>query len=318
MQKMGRRCRKSDCDARPDCDSQSSRGKPPASQTKIGGETMPLAQVRGVNINYKVLGDHGPWVALSPGGRRDISGIELLAGKVAETGHRVVVFDRRNCGASDVVIDGQDSEYEIWADDIHELLRQLGALPAFIGGRSSGCRTSLLFAWCHPEAVKGLLLWRVTGGRFACERLAEEYYGQYIAAAKQGSMAKVCEMEHWKERIEARPQNRDALMKITPERFITVMSHWREYFLKGADLPVIGASEEELKSIKVPACIVPGNDNTHGRQTGENLGRLLPKSEVHILFPKHYDEPLSPREEWDEKAGEMAVLFGDFIKRAAA
>jgi pimeloyl-ACP methyl ester carboxylesterase len=276
---------------------------------------MPLGKVRGVNINYKVFGNHGPWVALSPGGRRDISGIELLAGKVAETGHRVVIFDRRNCGASDVVIDGQDSEYEIWADDIHELLKQLGALPAFIGGSSSGCRTSLLFALRHPEAVRGLLLWRVTGGRFACERLAEEYYGQFIDAAKQGGMAKVCEMEHWKERIEARAENRDALMKMDPERFIAVMSHWREYFLEGADLPVIGASEEELKSIKVPACIVPGNDKTHGRQTGENLGRLLPKSEVHILFTKQYDEPLSPREEWDEKAGEMAGLFDDFMKR---
>jgi pimeloyl-ACP methyl ester carboxylesterase len=279
---------------------------------------MPLAKVRGVNMNYKVIGENGPWVALSPGGRRDISGIELLAGKVAEAGHRVVIFDRRNCGASDVVIDGNDSEYEIWADDIHELLRQLGALPAFIGGSSSGCRTALLFALRHPEAVKGLLLWRVTGGRFACERLAEEYYGQYIAAAKQGGMAKVCDMEHWKERIEARPGNRDALMKMNPERFIAVMSHWREYFLKGADLPVIGATEAELKSIQVPACIVPGNDNTHGRQTGENLGRLLPKSNVHILFPKHHDEPLGPREEWDEKAGEMAVLFGDFIKRAGS
>jgi pimeloyl-ACP methyl ester carboxylesterase len=279
---------------------------------------MPLAKVRGVNMNYKVIGEHGPWVALSPGGRRDISGIELLAGKVAEAGHRVVIFDRRNCGASDVVIDGNDSEYEIWADDIHELLSQLGALPAFVGGSSSGCRTALLFALRHPEAVRGLLLWRVTGGRFACERLAEEYYGQYIAAAKRGGMAAVCEMEHWKERIDARSQNRDALMKMSPERFIAVMSHWREYFLKGADLPVIGASEEELKSIKVPACIVPGNDNTHGRQTGENLGRLLHKSEVHILFPKHYDEPLSPREEWDEKAGEMAALFGDFIKRAGS
>jgi pimeloyl-ACP methyl ester carboxylesterase len=276
---------------------------------------MPLAKVRGVNINYKVLGEHGPWVALSPGGRRDISGIELLAGKVADTGHRVVIFDRRNCGASDVVIDGNDSEYEIWADDIHELLSQLGALPAFVGGGSSGCRTALLFALRHPGAVRGLLLWRVTGGRFACERLAQEYYGQYIAAAKQGGMAAVCEMEHWKERIDARPENRDALMKMNPERFITVMSHWREYFLKGADLPVIGASEAELKSIKVPACIVPGNDNTHGRQTGENLGSLLHRSEVYILFPKHYDEPLSPREEWDEKAGEMAALFGDFIRR---
>ena len=175
---------------------------------------MPVAKVRGVNINYKVLGEHGPWVALSPGGRRDISGIELLAGKVAEAGHRVVIFDRRNCGASDVVIDGNDSEYEIWADDIHELLAQLGALPVFVGGSSSGCRTALLFALRHPEAVRGLLLWRVTGGRFACERLAEEYYGQSIAAAKQGGMAAVCEMEHWKERIDARPQNCEALMKV--------------------------------------------------------------------------------------------------------
>ena len=100
---------------------------------------MPLAQVRGVNLNYKVLGDHGPWVALSPGGRRDISGIELLASKVADHGYRVVVFDRRNCGASDVVIDGTESEYEIWADDIHELLRQLNASPAIVGGSSSGC-----------------------------------------------------------------------------------------------------------------------------------------------------------------------------------
>lgn len=276
---------------------------------------MPIAKIRGVEINYQVIGSDGPWVALSPGGRRDMSGIEALATKVAETGCHVVIFDRRNCGASQVVIDGTESEYDVWADDVHELLRQLDALPAFVGGSSSGCRTALLFALRHPEAVKGLLLWRVTGGRFACERLAHEYYGQFIEAAQKGGMAAVCEMEHWQERIRARPQNRSALMDMPPERFIAVMSHWREYFVKSADLPVIGATEEELKSIAVPACIIPGNDNTHGRQTGENLGRLLPSSEVHILFPKHYDAPLSPREEWDEKAGEIATLFGDFVKR---
>lgn len=279
---------------------------------------MPIAQVRGVNLNYKIIGDHGPWVALSPGGRRDISGIELLAAALADEGHRVVVFDRRNCGASDVVIDGTDSEYEIWADDLHELLRQLDALPAVVGGSSSGCRTSLLFALRHPEAVRALLLWRVTGGRFACDRLAQEYYGQYIEAAQQGGMAAVCEMEHWKERIQARPSNRDALMKMSPERFIKVMSHWREYFLRGADLPVIGATEEDLRSIKVPTCVVPGNDLTHGPLVVENLRRAMPHAEVHILFPKFYNEALSPREEWDEKAPIMAELFADFIERASS
>jgi len=277
---------------------------------------MPITNVRGVNINYKVLGGHGPWVALSPGGRRDISGIELLAGKVAEKGYRVVIFDRRNCGASDVVIDGNESEYEIWADDVYELLRQLNALPAVVGGSSSGCRTALLFALRHRDSVRALLLWRVTGGRFACERLAEEYYGQYIKAAKAGGMAAVCEMEHWKERIAARPQNRDALMKMTAEQFIKVISHWREYFIKGADLPVIGATEEDLKSIKVPTCVVPGNDLTHGPQVVENLSRFVTHAEVHKLFPKFYNEALSPREEWDEKSGEMAALFADFLKRS--
>jgi hypothetical protein len=130
-------------------------------------------------------------------------------------------------------------------------------------------------------------------------------------------MAAVCEMEHWTERIEARPENRDRLMQMHPEDFVAVMSHWREYFVRGADLPVIGATEAELKSIKVPAFVIPGNDNTHGRQTGENLGRILPNAEVHVLFPKHYDMDLSPREEWDEKAGEMAALFSDFIGRVA-
>ena len=207
---------------------------------------MPYANIRGVELNYEVLGKEGPWVALSPGGRRDISGIRLQANKVAELAYRVVIFDRRNCGTSEVAIDGQESEYEIWADDVHALLNRLDALPVIMGGSSSGCRTSLLLALRHPEAVRALLLWRITGGRFACERLAEEYYGQFIKAAEAGGMAAVCAMEHWRERITARPANRDNLMQMDPSQFINVMTRWREYFLKGVELPVIGATEAEL------------------------------------------------------------------------
>src|SRR5947199_10701920 len=106
-------------------------------------------------------------------------------------------------------------------------------------------------------------------------------------------------------------------MKMDPERFIAVMSHWREYFVRGADLPVISATEAEITSIKVPACIIPGNDNTHGRQTGENLARILANAEVHILFPKHNDMDLRPRKECDEKTGEMAALIADVVTRTA-
>ena len=103
---------------------------------------MPIANVRGANINYEVLGTSGPWVALSPGGRRALDFVKSLARHVADAGYRVLIHDRRNCGVSDIVIGGDQSEYEIWADDLYELLVQLKALPVIVGGSSSGCRLS--------------------------------------------------------------------------------------------------------------------------------------------------------------------------------
>ena len=149
---------------------------------------MPIANVRGANINYEVLGTRGPWVALSPGGRRALDHVKSLAQHVADAGYRVLIHDRRNCGVSDIVIGGDQSEYEIWADDLHELLVQLKALPVIVGGSSSGCRLSVLFALKYPQAVRALLLWRVTGGAFAGARLTENYYSKYIRAAQEGGM----------------------------------------------------------------------------------------------------------------------------------
>ena len=275
---------------------------------------MPIANVRGVNLNYRIVGDRGPWVALSPGGRRDLGGVLPVAELVAAAGYRVLLHDRRNCGASDVVIDGKESEYEIWADDLYELLSQLDARPAFVGGSSSGCRLSLLLALRHPDAVRALLLWRVTGGKFAAERLAHNYYGQFIDVAKQGGMAAVCETEFFRERIEQNPKNRERLLAMDRDRFIAVMSHWREYFLRDADLPVIGASADDLRSITVPACVVPGNDWTHPRRVGEAASRLLPKAELHILMPQDMEVDMYV-EAWDEKRQELAAIFVDFLKR---
>ena len=67
---------------------------------------MPIANVRGANINYEVLGTRGPWVALSPGGRRALDHVKSLAQRVADAGYRVLIHDRRNCGVSDIVIGG--------------------------------------------------------------------------------------------------------------------------------------------------------------------------------------------------------------------
>src|SRR5262249_52160188 len=242
--------------------------------------------------------------------------IRYLAEPLAQAGYRVLIHDRRNCGASDVVIDGKDSEYEIWADDLFELLFQLNALPAIVGGSSSGCRLAILFALRRPASVRALMLWRVTGGAFAANRLAENYYGQFITAARQGGMAAVCETEHFGERIADNPANRDKLMAMDPERFIAVMNHWRDYFLKGADLPIIGASESDLNSIDGPTCIIPANDTTHGLESGRTAHKLIRNSELHELFSEQLDIDLGPMEDWHAKAGEHVRILTDFLRRS--
>src|SRR4051795_7666877 len=135
---------------------------------------MPYANIRGVELHYEVLGHSGPSMALIPGGRNGIDTIRPLAQRLAHSGYRVLIHDRRNCGASDVAFDASAPEDQIAADDLHVLLQQLGMLPAIIGGSSSGVRVALGFALRYARDLQALLLWRVTGGAFAVRRLVEK------------------------------------------------------------------------------------------------------------------------------------------------
>jgi len=275
---------------------------------------MPIASIRGVDINYQVLGDHGPWVALQPGGRRALGGVKSLAEKLAEAGNRVLIYDRRNCGASGVAFEG-NSENEVWAEDLRLLLNELDALPAFIGGSSSGCRLALLLALRHPAAVRGLLLWRVTGGAYAAERLVQNYYSQYIDLVQKGGMAAICDSEHFSEVIAANPANRARLTALDPKDFVALMERWRRAFNEGADYPVIGLSPAELGSMTMPACIIPGNDRVHPRGPGQAAHRLLPNAEYHEVLTEDRPDQDVALEDWQQKEGLLAAIFIDFLRR---
>ncbi len=265
---------------------------------------MPYACVRGLELNYRIVGDSGDWIALSPGSRHPYADFEPLAERIAKAGFRVLLHDRRNCGASDIGFDGEGSENEIWADDLHALLKQLGALPAVIGGSSAGCRLSIIFALRHRADARALLLWRITGGAFAAKELAESYYGQYIALARKGGMQAVADSEHFRECIRNRPSNREHLLTIDQREFIAVMTRWQNDFLRGATMPIIGASESDLRSIAQPACLIPGNDLIHTPVAATNLNHLLPHSELHNVVSVRPEDDLLPewnKAEWDFK-----------------
>ena len=279
---------------------------------------MTEAVVRNIRINYEVIGHSGPWIALTPGSRRAYGELANLAKDIAASGYRVLLHDRRNCGASEVAFDGSASEHEVWADDLYDLGRQLGADRLVVGGSSAGARLAILFAIRHPDALNGLLLWRLTGGQEAVDKLAENYYGQFIKLANQGGMAAICESEHFKECIASRPANRERLMAQDLGQFIKVMSFWRDRFLESARLPIVGATEADLRSIVAPACLIAGNDVIHTPVTARKAAGLIPQCELHDdVVRKRADDQLLEewdRKEWRDAEPRIAKIFTAFLQ----
>lgn len=273
---------------------------------------MPVRHIRGVDLVYDVVGDAGPWVVLTPGGRRGIESERTLATLIAEAGFRVLLHDRRNIGASGIALSGDNESLE-QAEDMQALLQALGVGPVYVAGCSSGARMSLLLGRHHPEAVRALLLWRVTGGPYAAKRLAWNYYEQFIEAAGQGGMEAVCRTEHFAAMIQAHPVNRETLVGMGTDRFVAGMQRWLAGFNKDSGHPVAGITPAELRGMTMPALIIPGNDLVHPRAPGQAAHRLLPNSRYLELMYQDVAVDVDFAG-WEARVGSLAAAFIDFLR----
>ncbi len=284
---------------------------------------MPVATVRGVHLNYEVLGTSGPWVTYCGGGRSDLESVRPIAGLIAEAGYRVVIYDRRNCGASEVSIDDPAPEQVTWAEDTYELLRHLEALPVFAGGASAGCRVSVMMAIRHPEAVSGLFVSRPSGGDFAAKYLAESNYDEFLEAARGGGMRSVCEDTPMRDLIVRNPSNRERLLSMDPVHFIETLEMWRRYFSENGHLTLIGATDDDLRKIEVPMCIIAGQDDLHPRERSERLHQLVPRSEMSYLFTEEDVERVratgftSAYATLHESPDDLARIYVGFLDRVS-
>ena len=99
-------------------------------------------EINGGNVVYEILGattDPARTIAPTPGGRfsKDIPGLRPLAQALVDGGYRVLLWDRPNCGKSDVQFYGQ-SESHMRAETLATLITELGLGPCVIAGGSGG------------------------------------------------------------------------------------------------------------------------------------------------------------------------------------
>ena len=97
-------------------------------------------------------------------------------------------------------------------------------------------------------------------------------------------MAAVCEAEHFAEIIKNRPENRALLMAQKPDAFIACMNAWRAHFLAGIDLPLIGTSEADLRSLPCRCASSPATTSRTRSKVAELAVRLLPDAELHKVM----------------------------------
>jgi pimeloyl-ACP methyl ester carboxylesterase len=273
---------------------------------------MPVKNIRGVDIVYEVLGTSGPWVTVTPGGRRGMDSERVLATLIADAGYRVLIHDRRNMGASGIAFPGDNESLE-QAEDLLALLRELGTGPAYIAGSSSGARMSILLAHRHPEAVKALLLWRVTGGAYAAQRLAYNYYEQFIDAVTKGGIEAVMATDHFAAMIRANPVNGETLRTMGAAAFEASMRRWLAGFKADCDYPVAGISPEDMRSITLPSIVIPGNDRVHPPAPGQAAHRMLPNSIYQEVLTQQVDADVDFAG-WERATGTLAARFIDFIR----
>ena len=281
---------------------------------------MPYALVRGTNLYYEVAGEEGPWVTLTPGAWVSSQLLKPLASSLATAGYRVLLHDGRNTGMSDQSVAEEENITKVWAEDRYELLRQLDIAPVYAGGYSAGAMTSLLLALHHPELVSGLLLWLVARPDYAVvdDSIWLNIVRSVADAARSSGMEAVCNLPLYRERIALRPELRDLLMAMDPKELDEFCLRQISIASQDATLPVAHMTEEEVKSIGVPVCVVPGYDPLHTFAAAYSLAGLLPNAEFHDLWTSDERAAIpsrDPVEVRSEARARYTPVFIDFLRR---
>lgn len=260
--------------------------------------------INGGNVVYEILGKKGDFIALTPGGRysKDIPGLKPLARKLVAGGYRVLLWDRPNCGKSDVQFYGE-SESHMRAETLAQLITKLDIGPCIIAGGSGGARDSMITTMLHPELVTKLVVWNIVGGVYGSFVLGGHYIIPSILAVRGLGIKGLLQVPEWRERIEDNPDNLERFKALDADEFLKVMLRWLNAFVPKAGQTIPGVPDEMFDNITVPTLIIRGGENDwdHPKRTSYEVHCLIKGSTL--------IDPPWPEDAW-ERAGEKFAASG--------
>jgi pimeloyl-ACP methyl ester carboxylesterase len=225
-----------------------------------------------------------------------------LAEALVKGGYRVLLWDRPNCGKSDVQFYGK-SESHMRAETLHALITGLGIGPCIIAGGSGGARDSMLTTMLYPEIVSKLVVWNIVGGVYGSFVLGGHYVVPSILAVKGAGINGLLHVGEWKERIAENPNNEARFRALEADEFLKLMRRWLNAFVPKPGQTIPGVEDEMFDNITVPTLVIRGGEDDwdHPKRTSLEVSCLIKGSTL--------IDPPWPEDAW-ERAGEKFAASG--------
>jgi 2-hydroxy-6-oxonona-2,4-dienedioate hydrolase len=277
-------------------------------------------EINGGHVVYEILGKQGDFIVLTPGGRfsKDIPGLRPLALALVKGGYRVLLWDRPNCGKSDVQFWGR-SESHMRAETLQQLITKLDIGPCIIAGGSGGARDSMLTTMLYPELVTKLVVWNIVGGVYGSFVLGSHYLVPSILAVRGLGIKGLPSVREWRDLIEENPHNEQRILALDTDEFLKVMLRWLNAYVPKPGQTIPGVEDEMFDEIKVPTLIIRGGENDwdHPKRTSLEVSCLIKGSKL--------IDPPWPEDAW-ERAGEARAagkvkrfnMFDTWVQAAPA
>ena len=260
-----------------------------------------MTTIDGLEVYYETHGSGPPLLMLAPGGFdatidkwlstsawKGTNALEALSRE-----YTLVVYDRRESGRSGGRL--ERLSWSAYARQAKGLLDQLKLESAFVLGGCMGCSVGLAFAVNYPASTRALLLhWPVGGYQWKANclerfqrnvRFAQEHgLKGVVRRAEQGkSFWEDPEAGPWASVINQYATFAQTFPSQDLDRYLAIVSTSARSMFDRDTAP--GAEPEEVRGIKTPALIIPGDDPSHATSAAHYLRECLVRPQFSNVMP---------------------------------
>jgi pimeloyl-ACP methyl ester carboxylesterase len=238
--------------------------------------------VRGVDLAVQESGEGVPflWGHGLMGSVAQEDAADLIDWIDLAEASRLIRYDARGHGRSEVTLDPADYRWPELAQDLLSVADVLGAERAVFGGLSMGCATALHAAAAAPDRVRGLVLvapptaWETRARQARVYRALAGLIERFGLAPIRCvlSLARLLPAPPHLARL--RRSMEDALRRADPRALVVALRGAAE-----SDLPDPGA----LAAVAAPVLVLAWrHDSAHPVSTAKRLIELFPSAELHV------------------------------------